>query len=212
MGELRKQKRLPNNTIANFYGCLVSKLYGHIFISYLGDLPVWIGVRSQNNLLEIIYMAWFVGLIAVIAFLGFLFNYPKQTLGCAAVLVGGLILLYYVFIDAPEKERKRTESMVNIAIQYDAKRCGKDFPLLISAINNSKKTVEKIELTIGVFVPGHSTDLSGYNNNYKLDKILQPGEGYGRCFELPSTLKYSRELADQLEYRLSNYGKSITFR
>jgi hypothetical protein len=157
-------------------------------------------------------MSWLVGFLVIIAFLWFLFNFPKQTLGCGAVIIGGIILLYVYLDYLPRQERERLESQVDVTIKYDTQACNEQFPLQITISNRSGKTVERVDLIVNVYRPGYSTDISGYDDSYKLDKILAPGESYFSCRRLPPTLEYPRDLAGQLEYKLPNYGKSVSFR
>lgn len=157
-------------------------------------------------------MGWLVAVIAIIAFLGFLFRFPKQTLGCAGIVVGGIAFLYLAFIYFPQQERARRESQVVVNVKYDIEACSASYPLLVAVFNKSDKTVERVSLRIEAYVPGHSTDLSGYDHDVDVDKILAPGENHQACYPLPSQLKWPRESAGQLEYRLSDYGKFVSFR
>lgn len=156
-------------------------------------------------------MGWLVAIVVIGVLVWFLFNFPKQTLGCLGAIIVGLVILYEVYIGQPQAEREAAEARVQVGVVYDPQACSGDDPLLVTASNHSNKVVERIEFRIDIFKPGFSTDYAGYENEYTLDKILQPGEGWKSCFTLPPSFRNPGMSEGMLEYRLRPY-KSVSFR
>ena len=152
-------------------------------------------------------MSWIIGLIIFIAFLFFLFSFPKQTLGCLGVIVVLALLLYYLVIYQPEQARKELRDQVVVSVSYNEENCAKKYPLLVKIHNKSSKTVTKVSWDLDVYQPGYSTDLAGYAD-YSSDKILRPGEEWQTCYTLPRNIA-NRVDQERLEYRIS--GKYVTF-
>jgi c-di-AMP phosphodiesterase-like protein len=144
-------------------------------------------------------MVWIFVIVILLVFLFLLFNFPKQTLGFLAIAVLAIVGLIYYWIYLPsqegeerEKERARYVAKVTVAVNYNSKECEKDFPLAIIITNGSQRTINDVEWTIGVFRPGYSSNLAGYENDYSSDKILAPGERWRACYRLPPTLETKR--------------------
>lgn len=146
-------------------------------------------------------MAWFFGLVVLIIFVIVLIKFPKPTLITIGVLIVIGVISWYVGIERPEKERKLQESLVTVEIEFDTKECPNIFfPLKTQIMNKSKKTVEKVTWSLGVYKPGFSTDLSGYKDDYKNDKILKPGEGWQTCYPWPETMEVDNDFR-KLQYK-----------
>lgn len=146
-------------------------------------------------------MAWLFGLVVLVVFIIVLVKFPKPTLITIGVLIVIGIISWYVGIEKPEKDRKLQESLVTVDIKFDSKECPDMFyPLRTRIVNKSKKTVEKVTWYLGAYEPGFSTDLSGYNDSYKNDKILSPGEGWQVCYNLPGTIEPNHDFS-KLQYK-----------
>jgi len=133
-------------------------------------------------------MTWFLGILFFFGFLFFLFRFPKQTLVLIGLLFLACFILWQAFIGGPEQERKAIENAVSVELSFNTSVCSEKYPLFVKITNNSRKTIDKVTWYLNIYVPGYSTDLSGYNDNYSCDKILKPGEVYTLCYMLPSSL------------------------
>lgn len=143
-----------------------------------------------------------LGIILFLLFLFLLFRFPKQMIG----LIGMLILIaaigWYLLVTVPEQQKKELEESVAISLTYDEKQCGKGYPLRVRITNGSDKTIKKVTWDLNAYVPGYSTDISGYQN-YKCDKILKPGQNWETCYSLPSELTNSKRNLSSLEYKVN---------
>jgi hypothetical protein len=148
-------------------------------------------------------MGWIIGIIIIIASIYFLFRFPKQTFILIGVFIGICLLIGYFLIYVPEQKRKAIEDSVSIILTYDSKFCGMEYPLYVEIVNGSNKTIERVTWYLNAYIPGYSTDLSGYNNDYSNDKILKPTEKWSTCYKLPSTLDTQGLSASNLKYEVS---------
>ena len=79
------------------------------------------------------------------------------------------------------------------------KLCDDPFPIYVSFVNNSSRTVEYIDFDIIARQAGRSTNIADYGD-YTSDWILRPGEVWGNCWRV--NLKSGYEILDlrDLEY------------
>ena len=59
----------------------------------------------------------------------------------------------------PEQEREKEKRLITITVEYDVNECGKDYPLPIKIVNNTRKTLKKTHWRIDIFQPGYSSNL-----------------------------------------------------
>jgi hypothetical protein len=149
-------------------------------------------------------MSWLIGLIVTVVLLVLLGNFPKQTLGCLGVAVGGSVLLVYVVVIVPEQKRNRLEQQVTVQVTYNTQACSKEYPLLISVENTSPKAGTHIRWRVEVYRPGYSSNLAGYNNDYETDKIIGPRERWSACYVLPRTLDQQNREINTFVYRVAD--------
>jgi len=140
-------------------------------------------------------MAWVVGI-------GFglllLFVFPKQTIAVVIGLavVGGLLL--YIeqrnnsrYYQAREEERRAIE----VTAKVDSRCDDPKFPLFIGVVNRGKKALMKTSFDVKAFRPGYSDPVVS-TLLYKSDKIVEPNEGWGTCWSLPSEIPEGLRLQD----------------
>lgn len=74
-------------------------------------------------------MAWLVGLLVVLVFLGLLLSLPKQTLTVLALI--GLLIGWGrdFWIVKPDRETEASERQVTVGVTYDQKNRAPQFPL-----------------------------------------------------------------------------------
>lgn len=149
-------------------------------------------------------MVWIFGIICLIIFIIILINFPKQTLIVFFSLILLIVFLWYKYITVPDQYRKSITDKVSVTVLYNVATCNYYSPLFITIINNSNKTITKVSWDVNTYVPGYSTDISGWPNNYSSDKILKPGESWSSCYTLPSNLNNKNHDPGSLKYGISN--------
>jgi hypothetical protein len=82
------------------------------------------------------------------------------------------------------------------------KLCDDPFPIFVSFVNNSRKTIEYIDFDIIAKQPEHSTDIADYGD-YSSDRILKPGEGWGNCWKVNLKSEY-RDKFERFRIRSRN--------
>ena len=55
-------------------------------------------------------------------------------------------------------------------------RCKAEAPIFVAIVNNSTKTISKVRIKVTAHLPGHSTNILGYNP-VTMDYIVKPTEG-----------------------------------
>lgn len=106
--------------------------------------------------------------------------------GLIVILVVAFLLGAFIFyLDYKEKKdrekRKKLEDKVTISAYYSGKDCAPGYPYFYGVVNNGELSVEKVIFTVEIRRRGFSGVLNS-NTRVTEDKILKPGEGYGRCF------------------------------
>ena len=93
------------------------------------------------------------------------------------------------------KKRKEQEDKVEIVANYGKSDCEAGYPYFYGVVNNSDKEIKNVRFSVEIRKKGFSSALNSYTSIDE-DKILKPGEGYGRCFR--ATKKdYSGELKEK---------------
>lgn len=143
-------------------------------------------------------MEW---LAAALVFIALLYFYPKWV-GYGLVIAlgfGGCAGLAIWFFSAQEEaERNKVEA----TIRNDATVCGAEFPIFAGFVNNSSRTVLTISFAIELRKRGYSGEV-GRISSLSHDKILKPGESFGRCYKLPAleTAISTTEIEPSLSYK-----------
>jgi hypothetical protein len=148
------------------------------------------------------------GIVLIIMLIVLFFIFPKQMLSIGLVIVLLSIILWWIYIETPQKQRDALNKSVVVGVVYSVSSCKHGLPLLVSIKNNSYKTVAKVSWYISIYIPGYSTDISGSNNRYSSDKILKPGEALTSCYALPlhieADIKAKNKDLSALRYVISN--------
>lgn len=112
----------------------------------------------------------------------------KFVLGSFLVLVLAVAgILGYEYYE--DQYWQAQEDLVFVEIKYsEGDGCEKERPLKVTATNNSDYTVNKVEWDLGLYNPGHSTDLvsTGYHQ-FSHDKIIKNSENWDLCIAVPKT-------------------------
>ena len=154
-------------------------------------------------------MGWLFVIVLIIIFIILYVKYPRSVAVIILSIIILCIVLWWIYIDIPNKDRLAMNKSITISISYNSNSCNIDNPLLVTIQNNSFKIVKKVNWTLNIYVPGHSTNVSGYDNKYSTDKILKPGEAWTSCYKLPSTLNVKDYDYRSLQYEIS--GKYVNF-
>ena len=145
------------------------------------------------------------GIVLIIILIVLFFIFPKQMLYIGLGVVGLIIALWLVYIEAPERQKDALNKRVDVSVMHSLYSCNHDFPLLVTIINNSSKTITKVEWNISIYIPGHSTDISGFDHSYfSSDKILKPGVVLKSCYRLPPKMKGNNQDLGSLRYVISS--------
>lgn len=130
-------------------------------------------------------MVWVVG----IAFgLLLLFAFPRQmlvVLGLIVVAGGGLIGAIIHLENQRQKEAAERRSSVRMEASFNPSRCNTEFPILVKITNNYSRTLLNTNFSLSGFRDGFSKPI--YQAvSYNSDKILDPGQSYEGCWQLPN--------------------------
>ncbi len=104
-----------------------------------------------------------------------------------AIVVIGVIGFAVIFMidqrdKAERKAREAIESKVVVRAYHSGdKDCQEGFPYSYEVLNGSDKAIKEVKFNIEITKKGYSKVLNSYTN-LEEDKILQPKEGWGRCF------------------------------
>jgi hypothetical protein len=111
--------------------------------------------------------------------LRYLRNGVLAVLGLITVAVG------WAWIEATLKHRQ--EEKVILKTDVNEARCkGTAFPLLITILNGSSKTILEVSMGLSAREPGYSTDLVDYlSDTYTSDRIIPSNEGWSVCYKFP---------------------------
>lgn len=83
--------------------------------------------------------------------------------------------------DAPASSPKVVEERNGKAAK--ARCAGSEFPIFVGFVNNSSRTVESIVIEVNAHLPEHSTNILAYGSRVEMDRIVEPGAGYGGCWK-----------------------------
>jgi hypothetical protein len=67
------------------------------------------------------------------------------------------------------------------AVVRTGKECPDSYPLFVGWVNESSRIVRSISFVLTATYENHSTNLAS-GRRYKEDRIMKPGEGFGRCW------------------------------
>jgi hypothetical protein len=59
---------------------------------------------------------------------------------------------------------------------------GSEFPIFVGFVNNSSRTVESLVIEMTARLPERSTNILTYGSRVEMDRIIEPGGGYGSCW------------------------------
>lgn len=77
----------------------------------------------------------------------------------------------------------RHKAKVKVSAKFDTAVCGKEYPLKITVLNGSSRTINETSVYISVTNRGFSTKLND-SSSQKIDKILPPMEGWESCWKV----------------------------
>lgn len=125
------------------------------------------------------------------------------------IIITILIFVYLDYKQGKERDKKRSlESKVEVIAWYKEPGCDVGFPYFYGVVNKSDKTVTKVNFTVEIRKKGFSSALNSYTNLDE-DKILNPGEGYGRCFRAQNK-NYNGDVKEKDVEIIVKY-KDVTF-
>jgi type II secretory pathway pseudopilin PulG len=174
-------------------------------------------------------MGWIALVLAGGIFLLFLFNRPKETLGCVGIfiLITAILVGWYVNKtneDAVREEAQRAaqqrieaaqkakiaeqEEKVQISVKFEPRSCTQAHPLHTVILNGSNQTVVKTRWSFEVYRVGFSAQLAK-DHSFTTDRIVKPGERYSTCCSLPELELHEVVPFSQLEWRIAT--KDVTF-
>jgi hypothetical protein len=103
----------------------------------------------------------------------------------AIVVIGACIGLLVWLIDYTSnreyRKKQEEENKVSIVASRNDEQCTSAYPFFYGIVNGGERTVNSVNFTVEIRKKGFSSALNSYTNIDE-DKILKPGEGYGRCF------------------------------
>jgi hypothetical protein len=115
-----------------------------------------------------------------------------------------IIILWWIFIEVPQRNREAVNKKIIVSVAYNPHTCSINTPLLVNVKYNSSKTITKVWWEVDIFIPGHSTNIAGFDNRYSTDKILMPGEAWTSCYQLPTSLKVGNQDLASFQYVISH--------
>lgn len=138
-----------------------------------------------------------------------------------AMIIAGIILIVIIHGDYRynrdmdlrleyEREKQELEGNVVINAMHAAGMgCQKDYPYFYSVKNNTNKTVRMVKFKVDLMRKGFSKPLNEITE-LEEDKILKPGESYGRCFRVISNEDYVTPVTERF-VDITVSGKRIEF-
>ncbi|MBM3528142.1 MAG: hypothetical protein FJX62_08620 [Alphaproteobacteria bacterium] len=81
-------------------------------------------------------------------------------------------------------------------------------PIFVGVVNNSVRTVDRVEFTLKANRSGRSSNMARYHS-YSDDKIIKPTEGFGNCWAVPDL---NETIADPRSLEWGILYKTIRFR
>jgi type II secretory pathway pseudopilin PulG len=174
-------------------------------------------------------MGWIALILAGGIFLLFLFNRPKETLGCVGVFILIIVVLVGWYVNKTNEDSAREEAQraaqqrieaaqkakiaeqeekVQISVIFDPRSCRQDHPLHTFIMNGSSQTVVKTEWSFDVYRVGFSAQLAR-DHSFTTDRIIKPGERYAICCSQPELQLREAVPYSQLDWRIAT--KSVTF-
>jgi hypothetical protein len=130
----------------------------------------------------------------------------------ASVSIGVVIGAFIAYTDyrneIVRKKKKEQEDKVTIVAAYQKKDCDVSYPYFYGVVNDSDKVVTNVRFAVEIRKVGFSNVLNSYTSMDE-DKILQPKEGFGRCFRA-NKKDYSGELKEKDVEIVVTY-KNVTF-
>ena len=120
----------------------------------------------------------------------------KWVLITSISLVFGMVLIIKIsqWYDY-QTEGKYKEQVIIKAFYPEKGECTKDFPYRYIILNESEKTIEKVDFSIGIRKKGFSNEINAYTN-FNSYKILKPKEGLGNCFRVERA-DYKGDITDK---------------
>lgn len=106
------------------------------------------------------------------------------------------------------RKKQEQDNKVSIVASRNDEQCTSAYPYFYGIVNGSEKTVNNVKFSVEIRRKGFSSVLNSYTSIDE-DKILKPGEGYGRCFR--ATKKdYDGDVKDKDVDIIVTY-KDVTF-
>lgn len=125
-------------------------------------------------------------------------------------VVGGVIIFVVDYKDkADRKARDAIESKVKVNAYHSGdKDCHDGFPYTYTVFNETDKRIKQVRFTVEITKKGFSKVLNSYTS-LEEDKILEPKEGYGRCFRAQNA-DYNGDVKEK-DVDIKIVYKNITF-
>ena len=95
-----------------------------------------------------------------------------------SAVAGGAYAHHYVTYEVPR-------SQIVVTVSKDLEKCGPQFPLLVTVLNGSAKTVARTWVYVSARLPERSTDYAKRFDALENDRLIPPGEGWRQCRSAP---------------------------
>lgn len=97
------------------------------------------------------------------------------------------------------------KSKVEVATGLGDERCNDYYPVFITVVNKSDRTILKTFVRLEAFLPGRSSNLADWGS-ISDDRVIKSGEGFGSCHRpaLSSSAAQDTDLKT-LEWRVASF-------
>ena len=141
----------------------------------------------------------------------FTLNSIIKWIAVSLACIGIFIFIFYLYKEYEHKQRKKLEDKVIIkAFHPKDEPCSKDYPYTYTILNQSGKTIEKVNFTVSIKRLGFSSSINRYTS-IEEDKIITNNDGYARCFRAEDANKYGKDLTEK-DVEIEVTFKNITFK
>jgi hypothetical protein len=134
-----------------------------------------------------------------------LIDFTKWVFKWLAIILVGLLALGFASIGgwwtwnwwSYERHKKQIDVVAinsaapasgpKVVVERDGKTAeamcaGSEFPIFVGFINKSSRTIESLVIEVNARLPEHSTNILTYGSRVEMDRIIEPGAGYGSCW------------------------------
>jgi hypothetical protein len=102
-----------------------------------------------------------------------------------AVVVAAIVGLVW-YVQDQEKQHRAEQDGVTVSVSYEPAVCNERTPILLKVVNDTRRTVKSVNLSIEVFEEGRSDNLAGYDGDIDTTDVVRPGSARLSCWRVPS--------------------------